>query len=456
MPERNGHELHHNDACSMYSQRVNRQWVKFLDLLEMNVNYIRCTGTKLQTDDGDCYTDFLSGYCVQNMGHNHPAVAEAIRDELQRQGPMILQSLVPRHAALLAERLCALAGGGLERLTYTNTGSEGVETAMKFARVATGRPGILACLGAFHGASYGAMSIMRDDSWCGGCGPFVPETECIPYLDLTQLEEKLKTRRYAAFIVEGLQSEAGLRLLPREQFRKAEELCRRYGTLLVLDEVQTGMFRTGKFLISQHFGIRPDMVILSKALSGGMVPVGAVLMTRAINEAVFDGIDKAFFNQTTFSENALSMRAALATLDVVADQGLAERATRLGEMLREKVAALVPKYEMLKEIRGIGLMNGVEFQAPRSLKLKTLYKPFSLAHPALFGQMVVKKMFREGKVLTQICGNNYMTIKASPPLVATEEDIDLFVAALDRVMADFHAGRGFTEGLGIARRALAS
>ena len=453
MRQKTGHDLDHNSACQMYAGRVNKPWVKFLNLLDMNVNYARCVGSKIYTDTGDCYTDFLSGYCVQNVGHNNPVVADAIRDELERQGPLILQSLVPHHAALLAERLTSLAGGRLERLTFTNTGSEGVETAMKFARVHTSRPGILACLGAFHGASYGAMSIMRDDSWCGGCGPFLPDTECIPYLDLQQLEEKLRTKHYAAFIVEGLQSEAGLRLLPRDHFLEAQRLCRQYGTLLVLDEVQTGIFRTGKFIISHHFGIEPDMVILSKALSGGMLPVGAVLMSRAINESVFDGVDKAFFNQTTFSENALSMRAALAALDVIEAQGLAERATYLGNMLREKVTALVPKYEMLKEIRGIGLMNGVELQPPQSLKLRAMFKPFSLAHSALFGQMVVMKMFREGKILTQICGNSYMTIKASPPLVASEEDLDLFVSALDKVMADFQASRGFAEGLQIAKRA---
>ena len=268
-----------------------------------------------------------------------------------------------------------------------------------------------------------------------------------------QLEEKLRTKRYAAFIVEGLQSEAGLRLLPKEEFLKVQRLCRQHGTLLALDEVQTGVFRTGKFIISHHFGIEPDMVILSKALSGGMLPVGAVLMSRAINESVFDGVDKAFFNQTTFSENALSMRAALATLDVIEAQGLAERATYLGNMLREKVAALVPKYEMLKEIRGVGLMNGVALQQLQFLKLRAMSKPFFLAHPALFGQMVIMKMFREGKILTQICGNSYMTIKASPPLVASEEDLDRFVSALDRVMADFQSGQGFAEGLQVAKRA---
>ncbi|MEK7486362.1 MAG: aminotransferase class III-fold pyridoxal phosphate-dependent enzyme, partial [Planctomycetota bacterium] len=314
----------------------------------------------------------------------------------------------------------------------------------------------IACLGAFHGASYGAMSIMRDESWLGGCGPFLSDTECIPYLDLEQLEKHLKTKRFAAFIVEGIQSEAGLRYLSKEIFQKVEKLCRQYGTLLVMDEVQTGIFRTGKFLISHHYEIQPDMVILAKALSGGMMPVGAVLTTSAINHSVFNSVDRAFFSQTTFSENGLSMRAGLATLELITSQKLDERATKLGQILREKVSALVPKYEMLKEIRGIGLMNGVEFKPPESLKLKALFIPFHMAHPALFGQMVVMKMFREGHILTQICGNNYMTIKASPAFVASEEDLDLFVSALDHVMESFHSGKGFVEGLKIAKRAFSA
>jgi len=447
-----GHGFCQDGASRAYAEHVNRQWVRLLDLLGMNVNYVRCSGSKLYTDSGDCYSDFLSGYCVQNLGHNHPGLANAIRDELDRQSPLILQSLVPRHAARLAERLTHLAGAPLDHVAFTNTGSEGVETAIKFARVHTGRPGILACLGAFHGISYGAMSIMHDESWCGGCGPFLADTDCIPYLDLDLLKQQLKTGRYAAFIVEGLQSEAGLRLLPKETFQKAEKLCHEYGTLLVLDEVQTGIFRTGHFILAHYFRIQPDMVILSKALSGGMLPVGAVLMTREINESVFSSLDRAFFNQSTFCENGLSMRAALATLDIIEEEGLVARAATLGEMLRHKVGELAEKYEMLKGIRGLGLMNGVVLQPPQSLKLKALYKPVSLAHPALFGQMVVMKLFREGKILSQICGNQFMTIKASPPLVSSEEDIDLFVTALDRVMADFHAGRGFAEALKMAKR----
>lgn len=454
--EKTGHDLDFQNACALYSKHVNRQWVKFLSLLDMNAHYVRCLGSKLYTADGTCYTDFLSGYCVQNVGHNHPFIAEAIRDELERQAPLILQSLVSPHAACLAEKLTNLAGGSLDCVYFTNTGSEGVETAIKFARVHTQRSGILSCLGAFHGASYGAMSIMRDESWLGGCGPFLSETECIPYLDLHLLEKHLKTKHFAAFIVEGIQSEAGLRFYSKEIFQKVEKLCHQYGTLLVLDEVQTGMFRTGKFLISHHFEIQPDMVILAKALSGGMMPVGAVLMTEAINKSVFNSLDRAFFNQTTFNENGLSMRAALATLELITTQKLNERAHYLGQILREKVSALVPKYEMLKEIRGIGLMNGVEFQPPQSLKLKALFTPFMMAHPALFGQMVVKKMFHEGHILSQICGNHYMTIKASPSFVATEEDIDLFVSALEQTMISFHCGKGFAEGLKIAKRAFSN
>ncbi len=435
---------------ALYANLVNKQWVRLLDALGMNVPYTRCEGTKLWVEGGDCYTDFLSGYCVHNVGHNHPEVIRALHEELDRRGPVIVQSHVPSSAGRLASRLCSLAGGRLNRAWFGNTGSEGVETAIKYARLHTKRSGILYSRGAFHGISYGAMSLMKGTDWTEGFGPFLQDTEGIPFLDLEALEAHLSTRSYAAFITEPIQGESGVRMAPDEGLVKAQELCRVYGTLFVVDEVQTGVFRTGTFLASHQLGIQPDMAILAKALSGGVMPVGAVLMSDAIWASVYSALDRAFINSSTFGENAMSMRAALATLDVIEREGLGERAQKLGRLLRERVGELVPQYEMLKEVRGRGLMNGIEFTPPKSLKLKVLYRAFQLAHPGLFGQMVVRTMFKN-KVLTQVSGNDHMVMKACPPLTATEEDIDTFVHALDTTMRSFHSGAGFVEGLKIAR-----
>ncbi len=440
-------------GTTLYAGHVNKQWVRLLDTLGMNVPYTKCEGTKLWVESGDSYTDFLSGYCVHNVGHNHPDVMRALHEELDARGPVIVQSHVPELAGQLARRLCDLAGGRLNRVWFSNTGSEGVETAIKYSRLHTQRSGILYSRDAFHGISCGAMSLMKNTDWAADFGPFLPDTQDVPFLDLDALERHLETGDYAAFITEPIQGESGVRMVPPETLVEAQELCRAHGTLFVVDEVQTGVFRTGTFLASHQLGIEPDMVILAKALSGGLMPVGAVLMTDPIADSVYHSLDRAFVNSSTFGENALSMRAALATLDVIEGEGLAERAVSMGALLRERVAALVPSYEMLGEIRGLGLMNGVEFRPPTSLKLKVLYHAFRMAHPSLFGQMVVRAMFKN-KVLTQVSGNNHMVIKACPPLTATEADVDAFVGALEATLRAFESGGGFVEGLKIAKVAL--
>jgi len=233
---------------ALYSEHVNPQWVRLLDLLEMNVRYERCSGSELFTADGRRILDFLSGYCVHNVGHNHPAVIAALREELEREGPAMVQTHVAESAGELAEKLCDRAGGRLTKVFFGSSGSEGVEAAIKFSRAHTGRPGLLYTNGAFHGLTCGALSLMGDPFWREGFGPLLPDTEAIPFDDLDTLEKKIASKRFAAFIVEPIQSEAGVLVPTPEYFRAAQSLCRRYGTLLVLDEVQTGMYRTGPFL----------------------------------------------------------------------------------------------------------------------------------------------------------------------------------------------------------------
>ena len=270
-----------------YADHVNPHWVKLLRLLEMDIKYEYCAGAELFATQGRRILDFLSGYCVHNTGHNHPAIVSALRDELDKSGPVMLQSNVPELAGELAERLCRLAGGGFSKVFFASSGSEGVETAIKFARAHTGRAGLLSCDRAFHGLTCGALSLMNGEYWRKGFGPLLPETATVPFGDLAALEKELATKRYAAFFVEPIQAEGGIRVPEPGYLRKAQDLCRRYGSLIVADEVQTGMFRTGPFLASHHFGITPDVVVLAKALSGGLVPVSAVLMSDAVHTSVF-------------------------------------------------------------------------------------------------------------------------------------------------------------------------
>ena len=440
---------------SAYAEFVNPQWVRLLDLLDMNVHYQRCAGAELFSLDGERYLDFLSGYCVHNTGHNHPRIIAAVKEELDRSGPAMLQSHVPELAGELAQRLCQLAGGNLKKVFFASSGSEGVEAAIKFSRAATKRNALLYCQGDFHGLTCGALSLMDNAFWREGFGTLLPDTEAIPFGNIAAVEEKLRSKKFAAFFLEPIQSEGGIKVPSPEYLRDVQALCRKYGTMFVLDEVQTGMFRTGKFLAAHSFQVQPDMVILAKALSGGLIPVAAVLMTDEINDAVYSSLRRAIVHTSTYGENALAMRAGLATLDVLEGENLGNRATYLGERLRTSLTEALQPYEMFQAAPGLGLLSGIEFRAPSKLALRLSFEAFRAIHPGMFGQMLVMKLFRQQKILTQICGNNFMVLKSAPPLIVNETQIEQFVTSLTTVVDDMHRSAGFwTESLSLARRAM--
>src|ERR1039457_761171 len=440
---------------SRYETYVNPQWVRLLDLLQMNVRYSRCAGAELFAENGRLYVDFLSGYCVHNTGHNHPKIVAALQDELGRCGPAMLQSHVPELAGELAAELCSRAGGRVKKVFFCSAGSEGVEAVIKFARAHTGRDGLVYAEGAFHGLTCGALSLMSDRFWSEGFGPLLPGTAAVPFGGLDALQKKLATKTIAAFIVEPIQGEAGIRVPDPQYLREAQALCRKYGTLFVLDEVQTGMYRTGRFLAGHHYGADPDMVVLAKALSGGLIPSGAVLMSDAIYKSVYSSLKRSIVHTSTYSENGLAMRAGLATLQVIDEEDLGGRATGLGEYLRKRLREALAGYEMLKDVRGIGMLNGIEFKAPKRLRLRLPYEAFMKIHPGMFGQVAVMRLFRDHGILTQMCGNNFLVLKAAPPLVVTEAQIDTYVSAVRGAVELMHTSVSFwTEALRLARRAI--
>ncbi len=442
-------------STSNYQDYVNPQWVTLLNLLGMNVEYERCLGTELFAKDGRRFLDFLSGYCVHNTGHNHPDIIQALKDEMDRCGPTMLQSHVPEIAGELAQRLCELAGGNLQKVFFGSSGSEGVEAAIKFARANTGRSSIVYAKSSFHGLTNGALSLMNDAFWREGFGPLLPDTLGVPFGDIGALEGALASKRHAAFIVEPLQAEGGIKVPSRAYLQKAQDACRRSGTLFILDEVQTGMYRTGTFLAAHQFDVQPDIVVLAKALSGGLMPVSAVLMTNKIYNSVYSSLKRAIVHTSTFSENGLSMRAGLATLDVLEREQLGPRALLLGEEFRTKLRRELADFDMVNEVRGMGLLSGIEFVPPKKLAFRALYEAFNKIHPAMFGQIVVMRMFREKGILTQICGNNFMVLKAAPPLNVTESQLDEFVNGIRDIVAMAQTSPSFwTEALGMVRRAV--
>ncbi len=440
---------------ALYRAHVNPEWSRLLNVLQMDVGYERCTGAELFTSDGRRILDFLSGYCVHNAGHNHPEIVAALHAELDRNGPAMLQSHVPELAGELAAKLLVRAHGRVRKVFFCSSGSEAVEAAIKFSRAATKRAGLLYAEGAFHGLTCGALSLMGNEFWRDGFGPLLSEAESVPFGDIEALERKVATRRFGALVIEPIQGEGGVRVPDAGYLRSAQDLCRRHGTLLVLDEVQTGMYRTGSFLAAAHFSVEPDMIVLAKALSGGLIPSGALLMSDAVYESVYGSLQRSIVHTSTFSENGLAMRAGLATVEVLEREKLGERAEAAGAYLRERLREKLRNYEMVREIRGMGLLNGIEFTAPRSMRLRIPFEAFAKIHPGMFGQVLVMRMFGTHNILTQMCGNHFLVLKVAPPLVVADQQLDEFVKAITAVVEEMHSRGGFwSEALGIARRVL--
>jgi ornithine--oxo-acid transaminase len=249
----------------------------------------------------------------------------------------------------------------------------------------------------------------------------------VPFGDLDALEAELRREDVAVFLVEPIQGK-GVNLPPAGYLAGAQELCRRYGTLFCVDEVQTGFGRTGKLFAFEHWGLEPDLVPVAKSLSGGYVPVGALLMARSVHEAVFDSMEHAVSHGSTFAPNELGMAAGLATLHELDEEGLVERSARLGERLLELTRPFVDELEVVQDVRGLGLMWAIEFGEPRSGRIS--WRMIERMQPGLFAQLVVQPLFSEHRILTQVAGHKIAVVKVLPPLVLTEEDVDEFVGAL--------------------------
>jgi ornithine--oxo-acid transaminase len=434
------------ERYAMNSRHLNDQMVRVLQLIGYDIGFCRGRGQYLYSRDGTRYLDLLSGYGVFAIGRNHPVLREALKSVLDSDLPNLVQMDVSTLAGILAERLLAHVPY-LDKALFANSGAETVEAAIKLARAATGRPGLLYCEHAFHGLSYGALSLNGDDIFRNRFEPLLPDCVRIPFNDLPALEKALHSRTIAAFIVEPIQGK-GVNVPTDDYLKGVAHLCRRYGTLLVADEVQTGMGRTGRFLAIEHWNVEPDMVLLAKTLSGGHVPVGAVLTRKQIFQTIFDRMERAVVHGSTFGNNDLAMAAGIATLDVLASERLIEKAARTGERLSCALAAMTPRYEFLRDVRGRGLMIGIEFGPPKSLKLKTSWHALEAARRGLFCQLITIPLFKEHKILTQVAGHASHTIKLLPSLVISDEDCDWILSSFASVLADSERVPGAAWSLG--------
>ncbi|HVV39942.1 MAG TPA: aminobacteriohopanetriol synthase HpnO [Nitrobacter sp.] len=431
---------------AMHARHLNEQLVRVLKTIGYDVGFQSGRGQYLFDRDGARYLDLLSGFGVFAIGRNHPVLRDALKSVLDSDLPNLVQMDVSTLAGILAERLLDHIPY-LDKVFFANSGAETVEAAIKFARTATGRPGIVYCDHGYHGLTYGALSLTDDKNFRGGFEPLLPECTVIPFNDLAALERALSSRQVAAFIVEPIQGK-GVNLPTDEFLPGAAALCRKYGTLFVADEVQTGIGRTGRFLAVEHWNVEPDMVLLAKALSGGHVPVGVVLTRKHIFDKVFNRMDRAVVHGSTFAKNDLAMAAGIATLEVIKAENLIENAARRGEELQQALTRMVARYEMLKEVRGKGLMIGIEFGPPKSLRLKASWNLLEAANKGLFCQLITVPLFKDHKVLTQVAGHGSHTIKILPPLIIDDNDCKWIENSFDSVIAASHQVPGAIWSLG--------
>jgi ornithine--oxo-acid transaminase len=434
------------DRYALHSRHLNEQMVRVLKTIGYDVGFCRGRGQYLYDRDGKRYLDLLSGFGVFAIGRNHPAVRDALKSVLDGELPNLVQMDVAPLAGVLAERLLQRVPY-LDKVFFANSGSEAVETAIKFARAATGRPGIVSCEHAFHGLSNGALSLNGDAIFRDGFAPLLPDCVRVPFNDLSALERALHGRTAAAFIVEPIQGK-GVNMPADDYLQNAAELCRRHGTLFVADEIQTGLGRTGRFLAIEHWNVEPDMVLIAKSLSGGHVPVGAVLARKPIFDKVFSRMDKAVVHGSTFAKGDLAMAAGIATLDVLTAEKLAEKAEQTGERLMRALSQMIARYELLVDVRGKGLMIGIEFGAPQSLKLKASWHALETASKGLFCQLITIPLFKEHQILTQVAGHASHTIKLLPALIISDEDCAWIESAFDSVIAGSHRVPGAVWSLG--------
>jgi ornithine--oxo-acid transaminase len=424
-------DAHAGEGSDLYAEHVNPQFIRMLRTIDFDRDWERAEGAYLFDSSGRRYLDMYGGFGMFNVGRNNPRVAKVLMDVLERDTPGSVQLGVSLLPGLLARELLRRMPDRLERVLFTSTGTEAVEAALKLGRAAAGRTRVLSANKGFHGLTLGSLSANGGREWSERFGPLLPGFDRVPFNDLAALEDELRREDVALFLVEPVQGK-GVNIPEPGYLEGAQDLCRRYGTLFCVDEVQTGFGRTGTMFALERWGLEPDLVTVSKSLSGGYVPVGACVMSRAVYDAVFDSLEHAVSHGSTFAPNDLGMAAGLATLHELDEQGLVERSARLGALLLEHTRPLVDQYDVVKEVRGLGLMWAIEFQEPpggsRSWRL------LERAQPAIFAQLVAVPLFTEHAVLLQTAGHAMNVLKATPPLTVSEEDLDYFVSALEQVL----------------------
>jgi ornithine--oxo-acid transaminase len=420
-----------SEAYKLYARYINPQRVRVYRTIGFDRAWTRAEGQYLYDAEGNRFLDLLGGFGMFNVGRNNPRIRAALVEALELEMPGSVQMGESPLTGLLAEELVRRTPARLTRVLFTNSGTESTEAALKLGRTATGRSRVVSLARGFHGLTLGSLSASGDSHFTNRFGPLLPGFTHVPLGDLDALESELRREDVAVFLVEPVQGH-GVYFPSDDYFVRAQELCRRYGTLFAVDEVQTGFGRTGKLFAFEHWGLDPDIVTVAKSLSGGYVPVGAMLMSDRVYDGVFDSLEHAFSHGSTFAPNDLAMAAGIATLRELDEQQLVQRSRELGDYLLERTQPFAEEFDSVQDVRGLGLLWAMEFGEPDGGSVA--WRVMERVQPGLFAQLVVVPLFTKHRILSQVAGYDVPILKAIPPLVITERDVDDFVAALADVI----------------------
>ena len=430
----------------LWRKFVNPDYVGLLESFDYGRHFTWAQGASLRDEAGRQYTDFLAGFGVHNVGHNHPRLIRRLHEAIDAPQPSMLNIDASADVALLAQALNRATHPELCRTVFTSGGGEAVEAAIKAVRAATGRNPLVACTGAWHGVSTGALSLMGDAEHKRGFGRLLADVIHIPFGDATALEHVCRQHKPAAFFVEPIQGEGGIRVPSAEYFSAVRDICTRTGALMVVDEIQTGLGRTGTLFATPFDRVLPDILLVGKALSGGMVPVAACLMTAAVWSSAFSGPARCNLCTATFSGGRLAMVTGLETLRIVEEEQLSARARELGTVLLDGLRRLATQHPIIKDVRGCGLLAGIEFHPAGGLLGAVIPR---WARSQLFAQVVAAVLLRDHGFITQTCGLAPTVLRIEPPLVISANDIERLLDALDKVLTAYPS---YTTATGAAIR----
>lgn len=424
------------ESVQKYAAHINPAFVKLLGTLGFGRAYVRGKGTRLWDHEGREHIDFLAGFGAVPLGHNPDRLLAKMAGFLTDDAVNLVHTGPQLHAGDLAAALAKLTGP-LSMCLFSNSGSEAVEAAMKLARAATRRSAFIHTKGGFHGLNLGSLSVMGTRRMRSPFEPLLADCTEVEYGDLGGLEKALKQRKTAAFLLEPILAEGGVIVPPPGYLREAAHLCKRNGALFVLDEVQTGLGRTGKMFAYEHEGVVPDVLVLGKALGASMVPISATLTRPELHEAAFGTAEKFDLHGSTYAGNAFACRTAQAALEILVEDELCAKAAEKGNALLQKLRTALAGHPLVRDVRGRGLLVGVEIGPTESGFFNRVAPGLVDAlSTKVFGQWLALRLLEKG-FLTQPASQQWNVLRLEPPLTVTDEEVSAVVDAIAEIMSEY-------------------